>query len=60
MAVQVNEIIIRAAVSEGGDAQQQAQPKAGKTNSSDASDKDSIVAECVEQVLDILKKEIKR
>lgn len=59
MPVQVNEIIIRATVSEGGDAQP-AQPKAGKGNSADASDKDSIVAECVEQVLDILKKEIKR
>jgi hypothetical protein len=60
MPVQVNEIIIRATVSEGGDAQQQAQPKAGTGNGSGTSDKDSIVAECVEQVLDILKKEIKR
>ena len=60
MPVQVNEIIIRASVSEGGDAQQPAQPKTGKAGGSDSSDKDSIVAECVEQVLDILKKEIKR
>lgn len=60
MAVQVNEIIIRATVSEGGDAPQPAAPKSGKANNSDSSEKDSIVAECVEQVLDILKKEIKR
>lgn len=59
MAVQVNEIIIRATVSEGGDAQQ-SPGKGEKKGNADASDKDSIIAECVDQVLDILKKEIKR
>ena len=59
MAVQVNEIIIRATVSEGGEASQ-GSSKAAKGNSADAPEKDSIIAECVEQVLDILKKDIKR
>ncbi len=54
MAVQVNEIIIRATVSEGGESQQ-----AGGGNA-DPAGKDAIIAECVEQVLEIMKKEIKR
>lgn len=58
MAVQVNEIIIRATVSEGGDAQPPA--KGATQGGGDASEKDAIIAECVEQVMDILKKEIKR
>ena len=59
MAVQVNEIIIRATVSEGGEASQ-GSSKAGKGNNADSPEKDAIIAECVEQVLDILKKDIKR
>jgi hypothetical protein len=59
MAVQVNEIIIRATVSEGGDAQPPAQNGAPKKEG-DGADKDAIIAECVEQVMDILKKEMKR
>lgn len=59
MAVQVNEIIIRATVSEGGGAQ--ASPgQSEKKSNADVSEKDSIIAECVEQVMEILKKEIKR
>jgi hypothetical protein len=57
MPVQVNEIIIRATVSEGADTQQGG-AKAGASD--DPNGKDAIVAECVEQVLDILKKEFKR
>ena len=57
MPVQVNEIIIKASVSEGGDTQQK--PASGGA-ASDPSAKDAIIAECVEQVLDILRKEIKR
>ena len=59
MAVQVNEIIIRATVSEGGDAKQEAS-KGEKKNTGAMPEKDAIIAECVEQVLDILKKEVKR
>jgi hypothetical protein len=55
MTVQVNEIIIRATVSEGGDSQQ----AAGGGNA-DPAGKDAIIAECVEQVLEIMKKELKR
>lgn len=55
MPVQVNEIIIKATVSEGGEAA----PAAGG-GGSDPSGKDAIIAECVEQVLEILKREIKR
>lgn len=56
MPVQVNEIIIKATVSEGGDAA----PAAGGAGGSDPSGKDAIIAECVEQVLEIMKREIKR
>jgi hypothetical protein len=56
MTVHVNEIIIRATVNEDGE------KHAGKKNAApkDAANKEGIVTECVEQVLEILKKEIKR
>ena len=57
MAVQVNEIIIRATVNEGGDAHHAHETK---KKSSDNPEKEALVSECVEQVLDILRKELKR
>ncbi|HEU4716388.1 MAG TPA: DUF5908 family protein [Bacteroidia bacterium] len=57
MAIQVNEIIIRATVSEGGEAQQ---GHHSRKKSDDPTGKDEIIAECVEQVMEILNREIKR
>lgn len=56
MPIQVNEIIIKAAVTEG------AASAAGgaKTAGGGGDDKDALINACVEQVLEILRKEDKR
>jgi hypothetical protein len=58
MPVQVNEIIFRASVGEGGNNSTSAPAVPKKDGAPD--DKDAIIAECVEQVLEIIRKENKR
>ncbi len=54
MTVQVNEIIIRATITDAA-----ASPPAG-SGSGNAQDKEEIITECVEQVLEILRRDNKR
>jgi|WetSurMetagenome_2_1015567.scaffolds.fasta_scaffold1234960_1 hypothetical protein len=56
MPVVINELVIRAVVdtSAGGNQGRQSTPSQG------GSDKDAIVAECVEQVMEILKRKRER
>jgi Family of unknown function (DUF5908) len=53
MTVQVNEIIIRATITDAA-----ASPPAG--GNGNAQDKEEIITECVEQVLEILRRDNKR
>ncbi len=58
MPVHVNEVIIRATVTEPGNAAAGAQAGAGAGTPADA--KEEMITECVEQVLEIIRRELKR
>ncbi len=55
MPIQVNEIIIKAAVTEGA-----ASATGGAKPAGGGDDKDALINACVEQVLEILRKDEKR
>lgn len=61
MPVEIKELVIRVSVSEGAGAQGGQQGAAGQQSSGGGSEsKEQIVAECVEQILEILKNKNER